>query len=611
VTATIVAPPEAPDAHRTRRGGSRRNALPVGAVVMLSTLGVLCVAIGYAAGRTGAAYGMVWYWIGQALVFLPIMIRVLSGPLTQTRAFALVAALTINGYALKWTYSPDQLRFSDELQHWTATGTVMRTGSLFQPNDALPAAVHFPGLAEMGAAVSTMTGLSLTASAFIVAGILHLMCVAAIFVLIRACGGSPRLAALTCVVYATGLHFLFFDSMYVYQTAALPFLVLTFWALRRWGTPHGPIAWSGFAVAGLVSILMVTISHHVTSLVMLAALVGFAAIERSRRSVIAAAVAFAVVAIWIGAVAPEVISYLAQPFTGMFGSKAGNGSAGGSPVWILLVQAVGIIGLVIVFLAALRREVRRRRRVAEAADDATGTDAPRPAGVTGVDAWWLAALGGGLLFFLGGGLRLIGSSGPELAARAATFTYIPLAVVVAAVILSGPRRRLVAGGVLLAVLAVGARLGGWPPSWELLPGRYLAAGAERSIDPQGIAAASWTERYLGPGNRIAADLSGWTLTSSYGRQNPVGDVAQLYDSPRWTDADAELADRLGITYLWVDKRLATSTPPTATLFYGDPRTGERTSPMPLANLTKFDDAPGISKVYDDGAIVIYRLGAPE
>ena len=46
--------------------------------------------------------------------------------------------------------------------------------------------------------------------------------------------GSPTIAGVSCVVYATTLHYLFFNSMYLYQTAALPFFMITVWAVRRW-----------------------------------------------------------------------------------------------------------------------------------------------------------------------------------------------------------------------------------------------------------------------------------------------------------------------------------------------------------------------------------------
>jgi hypothetical protein len=561
--------------------------LPVGAVIVLSSAGVLVTAIGFAAGRSGAPNAMVWYWLGQALVFIPILLRVFAGRLRETQAFALVMALAVNGYAIKWAFSPDQLRFGDELQHWVATGTLLRTGRLFQPNDALPVAVHYPGLEEMGAAVTRLTGFPITTSALVVAGILHLILVGAIFMLVRRCGGGPTLAALTCVIYATGLHYLFFDSMYVYQTAALPFLLLALWAVRR-----GDIA------AATVSIIMVTVTHHVTGVVLVGTLIGLAILDRRRTTAIAAGIATACVGGWIALVAPEVLSYLGQPASAVLGgirSFAGGGQpsgAGGSAAWVLVVQAVGVGGLFVTFVVALRFAYRNRM----------------------TEPWRVATLIGAGLFFVGGVLRVLSSSGPELVARAGTFSYIPLAVVAAAVLLRWRLQRpairwpSVISVALIALLATGARLGGWPPSWELVPGGYVAAGYERAVEPLGVAAATWMATDLGPGNRVAADLTGWTLASTYGRQDPVGNVARLYDDPVWTDRDIAVNGSLAIRYVWVDTRLADHTPPGGSLFTDDPRAGKRTTPLARERLAKFDAVPGLSRVFDNGAIRIYQVG---
>ncbi|HEY1488023.1 MAG TPA: hypothetical protein VGF84_18090, partial [Micromonosporaceae bacterium] len=516
------------EARATRPPSGRAHVAPrpIAGVLVLSSLGVLVTAAGYAAGRAGTPYGMVAFWFGQALVLTPVLLRVLAGRLSEITAFVLAIGLAVNDYALKWTYSPDQLRFGDELQHWAATGTLLRTGRLFQPNDALPAAVHYPGLAEMGAAVTRLTGLSVTTSAFIVAGVLHLILVGAIFMLVRRCGGGPTLAALTCVVYATGLHYLFFDSMYAYQTAALPFLVLAIWAVRR----RDPIV-------AVIAILIVTVSHHVTGLVLMFALAGLAILDRRRSTAIAAITTVACVGGWMAFVAPEVFGYLWQPFGSVFRAGSG-GSAGGSAPWILAIQAVGILGLLVVLAVALRVVHRHRPR----------------------DPWQIATLFGAGLYFAGLALRVVGASGPELAARAATFTYLPLAAVTATVLLRwrahrpSARRPLIVGALLVVLLATGARLGGWPPSWALLPGPYVAAGQERSVEPLGIDAATWTRTSLGPGHRIAADLTGWTLTSTYGRQDPVGTVASLYDDPMWTSRNSSLVRDLAIRYVWVDTR---------------------------------------------------------
>jgi hypothetical protein len=109
-----------------------------------------------------------------------------------------------------------------------------------------------------------------------------------------------------------------------------------------------------------------------------------------------------------------------------------------SPTWILAIQAAGIVGLAITFVFGVRAAIRWRIR----------------------DPWQIATLLAAAIFFVGVLLRIV-SSGPEMAVRAATFTFLPVAAVTAAVVLG--RRARVAGFALIVVLALGARLSGWPP----------------------------------------------------------------------------------------------------------------------------------------------------
>jgi hypothetical protein len=39
----------------------------------------------------------------------------------------------------------------------------------------------------------------------------------------------------------------------------------------------------------------------------------------------------------------------------------------------------------------------------------------------------------------------------------------------------------------------------------------------------------------------------------------------------------------------------------------DPNVGNYTRPLPLADLTKFNQVPGVARIYDSGNIVIYDL----
>src|SRR3954471_8115021 len=208
-----------PEPRTERRESPRGGRYDLGrgpAVLALSSVGVVLVAVGYACGRQGTAGALAAYWIGQVVVFTPVVIRLTSRRLAGTaESFLLVIGLAVHQYMLKWMYSPDQFRFPDELQHWLATTIILDTGALFRPNPALPPAVHFPGLAEMGAAVAELTGLPVTAAGLLVAGVAHLVFVGVLFAAVLRTSDSPAAAGVACAIYATALHYLFFNSMYL------------------------------------------------------------------------------------------------------------------------------------------------------------------------------------------------------------------------------------------------------------------------------------------------------------------------------------------------------------------------------------------------------------
>jgi len=161
------------------------------------------------------------------------------------------------------------------------------------------------------------------------------------------------------------------------------------------------------------------------------------------------------------------------------------------------------------------------------------------------------------------------------------------------------------GAAMATLLMVGARAGGWPPYWEQVPGRYLVAGFERSVDGQSVTAARWTRTALGARSRIAADTNGINLVSTYGRHEAVG--APLYEDPAWSLSDQQLLQSRAIDYLWVDLRMAQQLPAAGAYYPGDPDAGHHVDPLPLAGLLKFTDVPGVSRVYDSGDIQIYDM----
>jgi hypothetical protein len=209
-----------------------------------------------------------------------------------------------------------------------------------------------------------------------------------------------------------------------------------------------------------------------------------------------------------------------------------------------------------------------------------------------------------------------------------TFVYIPVGYTLA-VALAGPGRAVLrvsarlesrlgsrlgrAARVALAsaaagILLVGGLATGWPPYWERLPGRYIVDGFESGITPEGIAATIWARDLLGPGQRIAADFTNYLLLGSYGAQDPVGGVNEIYCSRSWTAGDAAIAREEAVSYLLVDLRMSEHAAVTG--YFSGPSAG-CPAVIPRSYLTKFDSVSGINRIYDSGNIVIYALAGAQ
>jgi len=244
------------------------------------------------------------------------------------------------------------------------------------------------------------------------------------------------------------------------------------------------------------------------------------------------------------------------------------------------------------------------------------------------EPWTLPLIGGAWLIFVAGALRAVASDGGELAGRASTFIYIPVALVAAITLCDirrrGPGRRrrrddhdtglrgpaLLGGAapvVVAAVILMGGVASGWPPVWDRLPGPYLVSGFERSVDPQGLAAAEWALGALGPGHRWAEDFTDNSLLATIGDQNTVRAVGVLFDG-KGADATARaLVQYQQIQFLAVDLRDSMQLPAGGAYFPVDPNAERYRSPLPRTDLDAPGRVAGVSRIYDSGDISLYDL----
>jgi hypothetical protein len=610
----------APDAARPRpqlRGRHARSLLSVGVVGVSAALGLLAVAAAFTAGRLGydsSPWANRGYWLGQGLILVPVAIRLLSPRmLSSGETVSLITVLTGAEYLVTICYSPAAFTYSDELEHWRSTVDVLQTGRLFTPNYVLPISPQYPGLEEVTSALASITGLSVFACGLIVAGIAHLLFVCVLYLLFREVSGSYRVAGVAVLCYASNSHFASFDSMFIYQTLALPFLGLTLLALRRLtmsNTIGERIGWCGLAALVIVCTAM---THHVTSYVLVVMLVVIAVaalIARHWRTVAWAAIlavmsAGAVVG-WLLLAAPETWTYL-QPFAEsmlqgvralLSGGHPSTPSAG--PLGDRVLAAAGVVIVSLLLPVGWWRVWRRSRN--------------RP--------WTVAMAIASVSWYVIVAIRLTSADGMELAGRAATFTFVPAAYIVAVAVgrLAGAVRRLqartVATAILIVVLVMIANglANGWPPYWERLPGSYQVAGSERSVEPEVVDTANWTLIQLGPGNRFATDSGAYPVLGSYGNQDPIRQVAYLYTSRYFATADAQRARKNALRYIWVDQRMSQSLPAGGQYFPDDPKARRYKHPLPIADLTKFDmldfpngTMPILDRIYDSGNITIYKI----
>ncbi|HEY9483400.1 MAG TPA: hypothetical protein VIR00_10595 [Micromonosporaceae bacterium] len=575
-------------------------------VVLFSLLGVIATLFAYHQGRVHGSAGMPLYWCGQILVFVPTMVAALRrGPPPLAAAALMAVGLGINQYLIMWLYSPDEFRFPDELQHMTATSIVNHTGRLFESNPALPIGSSFPGLAEIGSAVSEITGLSITTSGMIIAFVCRLVFIGALFAGVWRISGRPRIALLACVLYTTSQHYLFFNAMYVYQAGGLAFALVCLWATIRLRSASS----TSLTVIALVTAAATTMTHHITAgflCVSLAAIGLVSAFARTRtaRPLLVAGAAAATTALWLAFPGRATFDYLLPPLRAAWASAIGllhGGSSHHAPTvnpTSTLDLGIQLIALVVVFVIVVGAVVALRH--------------------TGTPFQWLL-VAAAATYFASSALHVMGSEGPELAGRASTFTFLPAAGLLAwrgDRWLADRRRHLPPWHIYLrptvlgcaaVVLMIAGRVGGWPPTWETLPGKVIVSGFESAVTPSSVRAAEWTKSWLGPDNRIGADITGWTLVASYGRQNPVAEVGPLFYSGGWDLADATLVAGENVEFLWVDARLSQQPPVSGSFFLADPRAGQNLTPLRKANLTKFDTVTFVRRVYDDGTIRIYDL----
>jgi hypothetical protein len=168
--------------------------------------------------------------------------------------------------------------------------------------------------------------------------------------------------------------------------------------------------------------------------------------------------------------------------------------------------------------------------------------------------------------------------------------------------------RRIAPALALAVIVLG---GVTSATIEPMRGPYRVGADQESVERMGIETALWTKAWLGAGSRFTADRVNRLLLAGYGRQDVRAEIVKGVYASRVFEAETLGPDELyalaksDIDFLLVDLRLSTAPPVLG--FYFEPWEAQQGKPLSGTELLKFNDIKGVTRIYDNGWIIIYDV----
>jgi hypothetical protein len=592
-----------------------------GVVGLAAALGLLLDSYSVAQAPTHYALASALLWPAAVLPNVAFAAVLLSRRLSTALRHFTIAMVGVYSALIYRASSPLVMSSFDEHLHDRTLSDLLLGSGLFAPNPLLDVSPNYPGMELFTGTAIRLLDLPMVVGSSLVVLLFRYLLVLAIYECARTVNASPRFASLVVLLYATSPQFFFFNSIFAYQSVAVPLGLGGLLLVRRAQLAGGP-AGKRLVAAGIVALAATVVTHHITSWFVFAFLLGWTVLTpraRRRQLTIASVGMGLALLVWTAAIFTKMLSYLGpilvesvqQAISVVSGSSSQRQVLGGSsgyvtPEWqkfVLIVYALAYTGAAVVFgFILLKRAFGGRGRVL---------------GLVGLAT---------LCYPISLAMHFLPNAA-SIGDRASTFLFLPLSLAAALVLVQDPRvvsvrrlqRRTPGARVnprlygIFALLIGFAYMGGVflgaGPDWDLLPGPYLVVGDSRSQDPNTLAAIKWAAAHVPPGSRVIADRDSGDLLAGEARlwpllgpQNGI-DYASIYFAPQWSSYQTNLLRELHVGYLYVDDRLSESLPQEGYYIYQ----GETATPVRLTSqdLSKFARVSGLKAVYKNGPISIY------
>ena len=561
------------------------------------------------------------FWTGMLLAYLAVLWRVIFGPY----AVFWLGLLGLFTVLPSFMMSPGDPSGFDAIAHFALLRNVISAGHLFQHTPLLPIGTFYPGLESATAAIHWLTGLSAWQSALTLIAVVHCLLPVQIYYIARALPVPHRWAAVAGLVYAAAPSFVFFDTQFAYETAAI-LLMLTIVRLyveSLAAERSGNQAWrQALSVSLLIAVISfgLVVTHHLTTLTCIVLLSAGALLLKPMNGladrkggwrrlfvrwtpILTLATCFA---LWVGFVAPVTVSYL-SPFVSGTASQlvalatgsAGSGAAraifshSNAPGYERVAALVAdfMIALALLF-AAIRWLQRPHLRS---------------------NFLWPFVLTAAYLVSLP---LTLTTEGAEGAHRSWASTFVGAAFLPAALVALFEldkrkqwlrRTAATAGVAALAVLIVGNIAADASPDTRF-PGPYQFGSETLSVTPETLRFAHWVQTHLGPGAHVVTDrFTALALTAHADAVTPLElrsrPIASIWYGPLPPGpALMSALERSGDAYLAVDIRDAQHTAAEDPLFYpGEP------NQVPQRNITRLAKWPWLQLLYSSQHYRLYRI----
>lgn len=594
---------------------------------------LLLIVEGHGAGRRGnEELALLLFWSGVVLLVVPLSVRI-AGPLVaRGERFFLLFLLVEALFYYKAVHAPTSFVGHDEFLHWIAADDLMTARRLFLSNPLLEVGPSYLALEILTTAVTNLSGLSIFAAGTLLLAILRGTFLVGLFLFYERITGSARMAAIGCLVYMGCSTFVLFEAMFSYESLGLVLCVLIFAIEVK---SRDLVGRARLKAVGLIVLLLaaLAVTHHLSAAYAAIYLGAVAILEILRRgsptrsdarfAAFTAIVAITLPLLWMEARGTHITNYLGpvveQGVKNLlaklhgFASQSAAATSSSVPAQPFGMRAITLLA---VLLTALGLATGFFRSLALTAPRGERTGWFAIMDILG-RRWrdsrvvFLTVLAFGFPISVAFRLSI---GGWEIGNRMGTFAFFGVGLVVAVSIVhywqgslpQGWRRSLPA--LALAIIVLG---GVTSSSLDPIKGPYKVGADEQSIEPMGIDTALWTRTWLGAGNRFTSDRINRLLLAGYGRQDVRVSVANGVDAGRVFKADKLDADEYwalakgDIDFLLVDLRLSTALPVLG--FYFEPWELKSTRPLSAAALLKFDHVNGITRIYDNGFIVIYDV----